>query len=112
MSAKRIVRRTLADKREGRTDWERVDAMPEYQIDANAASDPDAPAISDDVLRAAELVMPGAATKVPISLRVDPEVLDFFKELGPGYQSRMNAVLRAYVRTQSGALSIREQRAR
>ena len=35
--------------------------------------------------------------KQAISLRVDPEVLDFFKSGGKGYQTRMNAVLRAYM---------------
>ncbi len=34
--------------------------------------------------------------KTPISLRLDPDVLAFFKQDGPGYQTRMNAVLRAY----------------
>lgn len=32
-----------------------------------------------------------------ISLRVDPEVIEFFKAQGPGYQTRMNAVLTAYM---------------
>jgi len=32
-----------------------------------------------------------------ISLRVDPAVLDYFKSQGPGYQTRMNAVLAAYM---------------
>jgi len=36
-------------------------------------------------------------TKVPISLRVDTDVLEFFREHGPRYQSRMNAVLRSYM---------------
>ena len=34
--------------------------------------------------------------KTSISLRVDQEVLDWFKLQGPGYQTRMNAVLRAF----------------
>jgi uncharacterized protein (DUF4415 family) len=34
--------------------------------------------------------------KTSISLRVDREVLDWFKAQGPGYQTRMNAVLRAF----------------
>ena len=37
-----------------------------------------------------------AHRKSAISLRVDPEVLSWFKAQGPGYQTRMNAVLRAY----------------
>jgi len=35
--------------------------------------------------------------KTLISLRVDPEVLEFFKAQGPGYQTRINAVLQAYM---------------
>lgn len=34
--------------------------------------------------------------KTTISLRVDADVLEWFKAAGPGYQTRMNAVLRAY----------------
>ena len=37
------------------------------------------------------------AGKVPISLRVDSDVLEWFREEGPKYQSRMNAVLRSYM---------------
>lgn len=35
--------------------------------------------------------------KKPVSLRIDEDVLEFFKKDGPGYQSRINAVLKAYV---------------
>ncbi len=38
-----------------------------------------------------------APPKTPISLRVDPDVLEFFRSHGPGYQTRMNAVLRGYM---------------
>jgi uncharacterized protein (DUF4415 family) len=34
--------------------------------------------------------------KAAISLRVDADVLNWFKEQGPGYQTRINAILRAY----------------
>lgn len=44
-----------------------------------------------------DAVMPGQTRKKLISLRVDPEVLEFFKAQGPGYQTRMNAVLQAYM---------------
>ena len=40
--------------------------------------------------------------KQPISFRVDPDVLDFFKAEGPRYQTRMNAVLRAYMTAHTG----------
>lgn len=48
----------------------------------------------------ARVVMPGEAPKVPISMRLDPDVLAWFKQSGKGYLSRMNAVLRAYVEAQ------------
>ena len=35
--------------------------------------------------------------KVLLSLRIDRDTLDWFREQGPGYQTRMNAVLRAYM---------------
>jgi uncharacterized protein (DUF4415 family) len=34
--------------------------------------------------------------KAQITLRIDADVLEWFRERGAGYQSRMNAVLRAY----------------
>ena len=41
--------------------------------------------------------------KKQITLRLDAEVLSFFKSTGERYQSRINAVLREYVRAQRGA---------
>ncbi|WP_280951547.1 BrnA antitoxin family protein [Methylocella silvestris] len=32
-----------------------------------------------------------------MSLRLDADIVDWFKERGPGYQTRMNAVLRAFI---------------
>ncbi|MFN4154279.1 MAG: BrnA antitoxin family protein [Paracoccaceae bacterium] len=46
----------------------------------------------------AALVEP--ANKQMVSLRLDADILDFFRSRGKGYQTRMNAVLRAYVRAQ------------
>jgi uncharacterized protein (DUF4415 family) len=43
----------------------------------------------------AELVLP--TSKQAISLRVDEDVLEWFRSLGPRYQTRMNAVLRSYM---------------
>jgi uncharacterized protein (DUF4415 family) len=44
-----------------------------------------------------DAAMPEQTRKKLISLRVDPEVIEFFKAQGPGYQTRMNAVLTAYM---------------
>lgn len=48
----------------------------------------------------ARVVMPRPAPKVPISMRLDPDVLAWFKQSGKGYLARMSAVLRAYVEAQ------------
>ena len=59
---------------------------------------PNAPEIELDETfwQSARLVMP-TPRKEAISLRVDQDILDWFRAEGKGYQSRMNAVLRAYV---------------
>jgi uncharacterized protein (DUF4415 family) len=51
--------------------------------------------LGEDFFRAAEWLMP--AGKSEVSLRLDKDVLDFFRRTGKGYQSRINAVLRAYM---------------
>ena len=71
--------------------------MSDADIRGRIASDPDAaPELSKDWFARAHVVNP-RITKVPISLRVDPDVLDWFKGNSDKYQSLMNAVLRAYV---------------
>ncbi len=96
VSAKRIVRRTPSSRRRGKTDWTRVDAMSDREIEHAAKADPDvAPILDKEWFRTAKLVLP--ERKVPISLRMDREVVEWFKAHGQRYQSRMNAVLKAYV---------------
>jgi uncharacterized protein (DUF4415 family) len=51
--------------------------------------------LPEDFWDKAEVVVPVA--KRAISLRVDEDVLEWFRSLGPRYQTRMNAVLRAYM---------------
>ena len=102
MSEERIVRYTLAEIREKRasgelksqTDWARVDAKTDADIERDIASDPDADIVDPDWENAV-LVIP--SSKTPISIRVDDDVLAFFKGGGPGYQKRINAVLRSYM---------------
>lgn len=52
-------------------------------------------AADDSVWRGASVVVP--LRKQAISLRVDEDVLAWFRDHGPRYQSRMNAVLRSYM---------------
>jgi uncharacterized protein (DUF4415 family) len=80
--------------RKGKTDWARVDALTDEDIAEAVANDPDAALIDIDWSDAV-LVIP--AKKKAISIRVDEDVLDYFKSQGDGYQRRMNAVLRSYM---------------
>ena len=96
MSVKRIVKRTPSSRQRGKTDWVRVDAMSDREIENAAKADPDAaPILDKNWFKQATVVLP--ERKVPISLRMDREVVEWFKAHGRRYQSRMNAVLKAYV---------------
>jgi len=107
----RITRRTLDDLRKGRTDWERVDRLTDAEIDAAIASDPDAaPALDSAWFKQAKLILP--ERKEPVSLRVDADVLRWYKDQGPGYQSRMNAVLRQFAAAHGAKVAGRSLRAR
>jgi len=81
--------------------------MTDAEIEANARSDPDSPPLSVAFLRKMIVVHPDRKTLV--SLRLDPDVLVWFKRQGKGYQTRINAVLRAYVKAhqQSGGKEAR-----
>jgi uncharacterized protein (DUF4415 family) len=80
--------------RHGKTDWAAVDALTDEDIAKAVANDPDAVPIDIDWSDAV-LVIP--ARKKAISIRVDEDVLDYFKSGGEGYQRRINAVLRSYM---------------
>jgi uncharacterized protein (DUF4415 family) len=95
MKKERIVTRNWGDRRKGKTDWARVDAMTDEDITKAIANDPDWAEFEDIDWSDAVLVIP--AKKKAISIRVDEDVLDFFKQEGDGYQRRINAVLRSYM---------------
>ena len=102
VSVKHIVKRTHKNRRD-KTDWARVDALSDREIESAVKSDPDAaPILGKEWFRTAKLALP--ERKVPISLRMDREVVEWFKASGKRYQSRMNAVLKAYVRAQRKAV--------
>lgn len=69
--------------------------MTDEEVEASIANDPDWAEFKDIDWSDAVLVIP--AKKKAISIRVDEDVLDFFKKEGDGYQRRINAVLRSYM---------------
>ena len=99
MSAKRIVRRTLKTRRHGKTDWKRVDALTDAEIERAVRRDPDAaPIVDKKWFKTAKVVMSEPEPrKESLTIRVDRKVVDWFRAQGARYQTRMNAVLRAYV---------------
>lgn len=78
-----------------RTDWARIDALTDDEIEQAARSDLDWDGLLDIDWSQVEMTRP--ARKQPISIRLDEDVLDFFKRGGTGYQKRINAVLRSYM---------------
>jgi uncharacterized protein (DUF4415 family) len=82
------------ERRASRTDWARVDALTDEEIAEAVRGDPDAVPLDFDWSEAVLVVPP---KKKAISIRLDEDVLDFFKDGGVGYQRRMNAVLRSYM---------------
>lgn len=81
-----------------RTNLKRLDTLTEEEIEEAARSDEDSILLEECDINSLQIVMPKA--KKSISLRVDPDVLSYFKSMGKGYQTRMNAVLRAYMKAQ------------
>jgi uncharacterized protein (DUF4415 family) len=78
----------------GKTDWAAVDALTDEEITQAVANDPDAVPLDVDWSDAVLIIPP---KKQAISIRVDEDVLNFFKKQGDGYQRRINAVLRSYM---------------
>jgi len=79
---------------EARTDWAKVDAMTEEELEARIAADPDDIHEELDWSKAIKGLPP---MKRHINIRIDADVLDWFRATGRGYQTRINNVLRAFV---------------
>ncbi|OFV97712.1 MAG: hypothetical protein A3F68_13190 [Acidobacteria bacterium RIFCSPLOWO2_12_FULL_54_10] len=77
-----------------KTDWSRVRAMKDAGIRLTSEHpEADVRHIVRGIVRRG---LKPARSKTSISLRVDADVLEWFKRQGPGYQTRINAVLRAF----------------
>jgi uncharacterized protein (DUF4415 family) len=82
--------------------------LTDADIEAAVRDDPDAAPLSIDWSEAILVIPP---KKKAISIRVDEDVLDYFKREGAGYQRRMNAVLRSYVEQKRKAPARKKKRA-
>lgn len=78
--------------RADKTDWKRLESMSDEDIDTS-----DIPELDENFFKKAQVRNPVEKTK--ISIRIDNDVLDFFKSQDGKYQSKINAVLRTYFET-------------
>jgi uncharacterized protein (DUF4415 family) len=83
-----------ATTKKSRTNWERVDALKDKDIDLS-----DVPEVSPEMFARA-IVRHGlkpVSRKAQLTLRLDSDVLDWFRKQGQGYQTKINALLKAYM---------------
>jgi uncharacterized protein (DUF4415 family) len=86
--------------RKSRTDWKRVDALKDEKIDFS-----DTPELTLEMFARA-VVRRGlkpVARKKQLTLRIDSDVLEWYRRQGAGYQSLINALLRAYMQERKNA---------
>ena len=83
-----------SSSRTSRTDWPRLQGMKDRQVKVSA-DHPEAE-LKHIVRGIVRQGLKPVNSKTSISLRVDADVLEWFKAQGPGYQTRINAVLRAF----------------
>jgi uncharacterized protein (DUF4415 family) len=77
-------------KKRSRTNWEKIDTLKDSEIDFS------------DILELGKAFFKPATLRLPepktaVTIRLDRQVLNWFKTKGPGYQTRINALLRAYM---------------
>jgi uncharacterized protein (DUF4415 family) len=79
------------------TDWSKVRRMSAARIRKGIAADPDAHATDENFWKSAKVIMP--APKEIVTMRLDADLLRWFRQQR-GYQTRINAILRAYMQAQ------------
>jgi uncharacterized protein (DUF4415 family) len=76
------------------TDWKRLDALQDEDIDLSDAPEITPEMFAKAMVRRSLKPPPG---KQQITIRLDDDVLKWFRDQGKGYQTRINALLRAYM---------------
>jgi uncharacterized protein (DUF4415 family) len=77
-----------------KTDWRRLRSMTDKEIHAAILNDPDAKPTDEDFWKEARVVLP--RRKETVTMRLDADLLEWFRR-ERGYQTRINAILRAYM---------------
>lgn len=76
------------------TDWDRLRSMSDDEVHTAVSADPAAVLTDEEFWKAARVVMP--QPKKTVTMRLDADLLTWFRQR-PGYQTRINAILRAYM---------------
>jgi uncharacterized protein (DUF4415 family) len=104
----RIVRASAEDiqamreRGESRSDWQAAEGRSQAEVERLADEDDGPLPVGWEAT--VEVGVPEAATSV--NIRLDSHVLQWFKAQGPGYQDRINAVLRAFVKARERAEAV------
>lgn len=93
VSGSRKTKQPIAPRRTG-SDWTALRRMSDAAIRKGIASDPDACATDEEFWKSAKVVMP--APKKVVTMRLDADLLRWLRR-HRGYQTRINAILRAYM---------------
>ena len=91
-----ITQTTSGTRTKGATDFKRLRALRDADMDFS-----DIPKLSRFFWKAAKLAMP--EPKDRLTIRVDHDIVQWLKKRGPGYQTRINAILRSYMEAAESA---------
>jgi uncharacterized protein (DUF4415 family) len=94
-TSKKKTKQRAKRTKEPRTDWKRLRAMTDAKVRAGIAGDPDVKPTDAAFWKDAQVVMP--SRKEVVTMRLDADLLTWFRR-ERGYQTRINAILRAYMR--------------
>ena len=81
-------------KRKSQTHWEKVDNLSDKEIDTS-----DIGQLDEKFFKDTEISL--RPPKKSLTLRLDADVLEWFRKKGEGYQTRINAILRTYMKAHS-----------
>lgn len=87
-----MKKKTISNK--SQTDWERVDTQTDKDIDLSETPEIPTEMFARAIVRRGLKVAP---RKTQLTLRVDSDVLDWYRQQGAGYQTKINALLRSYM---------------
>ncbi len=103
-SKAKIVRYTSEEieKMPGQTDWEKGDFITDKELDEMVRNDPDDVYLTDEDFASGKWVSRRVEPKKQeqVTIRLDKDVLDFFRKKDKGYQRRINHALRAFMTAQ------------